>query len=160
MISKANKSPNRGQDRAAARSERAALAQRLHSACVRLLRRARRDDAAMGLPPGQASALSVLVFGGACTPTELARIEQVRAPTMTRMVDALERRGLVRREADAADRRRLRLSATPAGVRLLERGRERRVAVLGAALDGLTRAERATLAAALDLLEHLPSTET
>src|SRR5579859_313021 len=113
MISKANKMPKPGQ------AERAALAQRLHSACVPLLRRARRDDGAMGLPPGQASALSVLVFGGACTLGELARIEQVRAPTMTRMVDALERRGYVRREADASDRRRLRLSATPAGVRLL-----------------------------------------
>jgi len=153
MISKANKLPEPGQ------AERAALAQRLHSACVRLLRRARRDDAAMGLPPGQASALSVLVFGGACTLGELARIEQVRAPTMTRIVDALERRGHVRREADAADRRRVRLRATPAGVRLMQRGRDRRVDVLGAALGGLTRSERATLAAALDLLEHLPSTE-
>src|SRR5579871_614868 len=141
MISKANKMSDRGQDRDFGfgrhdpSAARAALAQRLHRVCVRLLRRARRDDAAMGLPPGQASALSVLVFGGACTLTELARIEQVRAPTMTRMIDALERRGYVRRDADAEDRRRLRLSATPAGVRLLERGRDRRVAVLGAALD-------------------------
>ncbi|HZP65887.1 MAG TPA: MarR family transcriptional regulator [Rudaea sp.] len=132
------------------------LAERLHSAAIRLLRRARRDDAAMGLPPGQASALSVLVFGGARTLGELAAIEQVRAPTMTRMVDALERAGYARREADAEDRRKLRIVATAAGVRLMRQGRARRVRVLVDALSGLSRDERATLAAAIAILERLP----
>lgn len=131
------------------------LAARVHGAAVRLLRRARREDAALGLPPGQASALSVLVFGGALALGELARLEQVQAPTMTRMIDALERRGLVRREADAADRRRTRVAATAAGVRLMHAGRERRVRALAGTFGGLSKAERATLAAAAVILERL-----
>ncbi len=136
------------------------LARRLHGACVRLLRRARRDDTAMGLPPGQASALSVLVFGGAKTLSELAAVEQVRAPTMTRMVDALERAGYARRTQDPRDRRRFSIIATPAGVRLMQRGRERREHLLAASLANLTRDERQTLAAAADILERVAHERT
>ena len=150
MISKANKMPT---TRQAAVSD---LAQRLHSVCVRLLRRARRDDSAMGLPPAQASALSVLVFGGAQTLSALAGIEQVRAPTMTRIVDALERAGYARRTQDPHDRRRFSIIATNAGVRLMRAGRERRASVLADELAQLSRGERAALLAALDILERLP----
>ena len=122
MISKANKMPERSQDAATAD-----LARRLHSSAIRLLRQARRADVALGLPPGQSSALSVLVFGGAKTLSALAAIEQVQAPTMTRMIDALERAGHVRREQDATDRRKLRIVATTAGTKLMERGRDARV---------------------------------
>jgi DNA-binding MarR family transcriptional regulator len=131
------------------------LAQRLHAVAIRLLRRARREDAMLGLPPGQASALSVLVFGGARTLSELAAIEQVQPPTMTRMVDALEKAGLVARQQDAADRRRFRISASPAGVRLMHKGRERRVAALAGLLARTDRDQRATLLAALDILERV-----
>jgi len=137
----------------------ATLARRLHSVAIRLLRRARRDDSAMGLPPGQASVLSVLVFGGPRTLSELARIEQVRAPTMSRMIDALQRAGQVRREQDAADRRKLRIVATAAGTQLLRRGRDRREAVLAQSLAGLDRGQRALLQAALEVLENLPQRE-
>ena len=140
---------------AARQSPVADVAARLHAAAIRLLRRVRREDAALGLPPGQASALSVLVFGGGAALGELARIEQVQAPTMTRMIDALERRGLVRRQADADDRRRTRILATPAGARIMHAGRERRVRALAASLDGLTKADMATLAAATAILERL-----
>src|SRR5215470_7489423 len=133
------------------------LARRLHAVAIRLLRRARRDDSAMGLPPGQASALSVLVFGGAKTLSQLAALEQVRPPTMSRMVDALERAGLVSRAADADDRRSVQIAATPAGLRLMHRGRERRVGVLAEALAALGREQRAAIEAALDVLERLPS---
>lgn len=152
MISKANKISRQ-------RQSSAELARRLHGVAIRLLRRARRDDAAMGLPPGQASALSVLVFGGPKTLSALAAIEQVRAPTMTRMVDALERAGYVRREQDASDRRKLRIVASAAGTRVMQRGRERREQVLGQALRGLDAGARGTLGAALDLLENLPQRE-
>jgi len=133
------------------------LARRLHAVAIRLLRRARREDAAMGLPPGQASTLSVLVFGGAKTLSELAAIEQVRPPTMTRMIDALEKAGLVVRAQDAGDRRRFRIAASAAGVRLMHKGRERRVAALAQTLSGLDRKQRAALAAALDILEQVPA---
>lgn len=110
----------------------------------------------MGLPPGQASALSVLVFGGPKTLSALAAIEQVQAPTMTRMVDALERAGYARREQDVEDRRKLRIVATAEGTHLLKRGRDRRVRVLAQTLSSLNRDERAALEAAIAILERLP----
>ena len=81
------------------------LADRLHSAAIHLLRRLRRHDEAMGLSPARASALSVVVFGGPVTIGQLARAEQVSAPTMTRLIVGMERDGLVRRDADACDGR-------------------------------------------------------
>jgi DNA-binding MarR family transcriptional regulator len=131
------------------------LADRLHSVAIRLLRRARREDAAMGLPPAQASVLSVLVFGGARTLSALADVEQVKAPTMTRIVDALERAGLAQRQPDADDRRKLSIAATTAGVRLMQQGRSRRVKALAHLLADLDRNERATLDAAIALLGRL-----
>jgi len=110
----------------------------------------------MGLPPGQSSVLSVLVFGGPKALSELAALEQVRAPTMTRMVDALERAGYVRRARDTQDRRRFSIIATPVGVRLMQRGRQRRERLLAESLANLTREECRMIAAALDILEHLP----
>src|SRR3954466_10111561 len=98
-----------------ARANRAApaasleLADRLHSAAIHLLRRLRREDDASGLPAPQLSALSVIVFGGPVTLGQLASAEQVRPPTISRLVATLERAGLVEREIDAADRRITRL---------------------------------------------------
>src|SRR5258706_9015196 len=84
------------------------VADRLHSAAIRLLRRLRREEEAMGLTAARASALSVLVFGGpAMTLRALAQAEQVSAPTVTRLILGMERHGLVRRKADAQDRRGL-----------------------------------------------------
>ncbi|HET7063375.1 MAG TPA: MarR family transcriptional regulator [Rudaea sp.] len=131
------------------------LADRLHSVAIHLLRRARREDAAMGLPPAQASVLSVLVFGGARTLSALAEVEQVKAPTMTRIVDALERAGLAQRQADADDRRKLSVAATAAGLRLMQQGRLRRVKALAQLLAGLDRNEQATLDEAVKLLARL-----
>lgn len=131
------------------------LAERLHSSAIHLVRRVRREDTAMGLPPAQASALSVLVFGGARTLSALAEIEQVKAPTMTRIVDALERAGLAQRQADANDRRKVSIAATAAGVRVMQQGRARRVKALAQLLAHLSRDERATLSAAVTLLTRL-----
>jgi DNA-binding MarR family transcriptional regulator len=131
------------------------IAHRLHAVAIRLLRRARREDAAMGLPPGQAAALSILVFGGPKTLSELAALEQVQPPTMTRMVDALEQARLIKREQDATDRRRFRIAATPAGVRLMHQGRERRVMVIAQTLVGLDREQRSVMEKALAILEQL-----
>src|SRR6476469_3956877 len=77
------------------------VADRLHSAAIRLLRRLRREDEAMGLTAARASALSVLVFGGRpVTLGALAQAEQVSAPTVTRLIVGMERDGLVRRTPD------------------------------------------------------------
>ncbi len=98
-----------------------AIADRLHSATIHLLRRLRRTDEATGLSPARLSALSVLVFAGPRTLGELASIEQVRPPTMTHLVRGLGQQGLVRRESDDDDKRVARISATRKGRRILER---------------------------------------
>jgi len=132
------------------------VADRLHSAAIRLLRRLRREDGAMGLTAARASALSVLVFGGRpVTLGALALAEQVSAPTITRLIVGMERDGLVRREPDRRDGRIVWLHPTAAGARLLHAGRRRRVAALEADLASLTTAERDTLADAADILERV-----
>ena len=128
-------------------------ADRLHSAAIHLLRRLRREDAATGLSAPRLSALSVIVFGGPLTLGELASAEQVRPPTMTRLVSALEDEGLVARETDATDGRLTRIRATPTGRALLFRGRARRVAALTAEVRALAPAERDALARAADILD-------
>jgi DNA-binding MarR family transcriptional regulator len=120
----------------------------------------RREDPAAGVPPAQLSALSVLVFGGPRTLGELAAAEQVRPPTMTRVVQALEQRRLVRRERDARDGRVHRLRATAKGRRVLQAARARRVGNLAALLDGLSREEIASIREAAELVERALAQET
>src|ERR671935_2437150 len=100
-------------------------ADRFHSAAIHALRHVRREDPATGLSAARLSALSVLVFGGPRTLGELAGAEHVRPATMTRIVQALEEDGLVRREADPNDGRVSRLYATAKGERVMWHGRER-----------------------------------
>lgn len=134
----------------------AALADRLHSAAIHLLRRLRREDAATGLSAPRLSALSVIVFGGGpVTLGQLAAAEQVRAPTMTRLVNGLEADGLVTRHADPGDARVTRIRATGKGRALLEAGRARRVGALARSLAGLSADERAVLDRAAGLIERL-----
>src|ERR687885_1034111 len=87
-------------------------ADRFHSAAIHALRHVRREDPATGLSAARLSALSVLVFGGPRTLGELAAAEQVRPPTMTTIVRALEDVGYVRRKPDPKDARVTRVSAT------------------------------------------------
>ena len=106
------------------------------------------------MPPAQLSALSVLVFGGPRSLGELAAAEQVRPPTMTRIVQALEAESLVRRERDAKDGRIHRLRATAKGRRVMQRGRERRVANLAALFARLSPDEVARVREAAELVER------
>lgn len=131
------------------------LAERWHSLAIHLLRRLRREDVKAGLTGPRLSALSVIVFGGPITLGELASAEQVRPPTMTRLVRALEADRLVRRERDPADGRIVRMRATAKGEKLLGAGRARRVQRLAGPLAELTVAERDTLAAAADILSRV-----
>src|SRR5215470_2462512 len=131
------------------------LADRLHSAAIHLLRRLRREDDASGLPAPQLSALSVIVFAGPITLGALADAEQVRPPTITRLVDKLEDAGLVERASDPVDRRIARVVATPKGIKLLHDGRRRRVASLALSLRDLPERERSALAKAVPILEKV-----
>lgn len=116
------------------------VADRLHSAAIHLLRRLRVRDRESGIGPAQLSALSVLVFGGPRSLGELADAEQVRPPTMSRIVAGLERAKLVRRQA-TRDGRRVRLNATAKGVKMLREGRQRRVRSLADAIATLEKDE-------------------
>lgn len=130
------------------------VADRLHSAAIHLLRRLRVRDLASGIGPAQLSALSVLVFGGPRSLGELAEAEQVRPPTMSRIVSGLESEGLVRRH-QTEDKRRVRLEATARGIKILQEGRKRRVQSLAAALQSLTEEEARQLAQLTGLLEQV-----
>ena len=133
------------------------LADRWHSLAIRMLRLLRREDAASALTGPRLSALSVIVFGGPVTLGELAAAEQVKPPTMTRLVSALEQAGLVRRENDRNDKRIVRLRATTKGEQLLHAGRARRVKSLAGPIAELSAADRITLTKAADILAGVVS---
>jgi DNA-binding MarR family transcriptional regulator len=131
------------------------LADRLHSAAIHLLRRLRREDARTGLSGPRLSALSAVVFAGPLTLGELAAAEQVRPPTMTRLVRALEARGLVTRQPDERDGRVVRLRATAKGRTLMAEGRARRVRALARELAGLDPRELDALHEGAVAIEHV-----
>ncbi|MDH5804969.1 MAG: MarR family transcriptional regulator [Gemmatimonadota bacterium] len=143
------------------RSSTAALdvADRLHSAAIHLLRRLRAEDTAGGLTAPKLSALSVIVFGGPITMGELAQAEQVKPPTITKLVKELELERLVSRKVQPSDTRVQRITATARGKKLLYEGRLRRVRTLARDLESLSLEDRKTLVRAAELLEKvsLPS---
>jgi DNA-binding MarR family transcriptional regulator len=127
----------------------------IHSAAIHLLRHVRKVDAqAMGITPARASALSVLVFGGARSLGELADEEQVTPATMSRLVAAMESEGLVRRYPDVNDARAIRLEATTKARRILERGRARRLEVLERLLTDASEAEVEAVRTAAAVVER------
>lgn len=130
------------------------LADRLHSAAVHLLRQVRVQDAATGIAPARLSALSVLVFGGAMSLNDLARAEQVRPPTISRIVDALESEGLARRTVNPQDRRAVVIEATEKGTAILWQGRKRRVKFLAKRLSRLSEAERRQIESAVQAIQR------
>lgn len=131
------------------------VADRLHSASIRLLRLLRRRDDEGGVTAPHLSALSVLAFGGPRTLGELAAAEQVTPPSMTRIVRNLEADGLVERETDPADRRVVRVRATDEGRRVMAAGRARRIGALAERLAKLEEDEVALLEAAAALMERV-----
>src|ERR1700758_4534754 len=106
---------NKGENKSAL-PEALESADRLHSAAIHLLRRLRIRDREIGIGPSQLSALSVLVFGGPKSLPALAEAEQVKAPTMSRIVAGLLRERLVRRGTDKQDRRAVVIQATEKGI--------------------------------------------
>ena len=132
-----------------------AVADRLHSAAIHLLRRLRVEDEALGISAPRLSALSVLVVGGPLRIGALAAIEQVEPPTMTRLVDGMERDGYVRRGPDPEDRRAVVVQATAKGARALQKGRAQRVAALAADIRALSPGQLGALAAGVEALERM-----
>jgi DNA-binding MarR family transcriptional regulator len=132
-----------------------AVADRLHSAALHLLRRLRLEDDVLGVSPPRLSALSVVVYAGPLAIGALATAEGVAAPTMTRLVDGLEHDGFVRRRRDPADARGVLVEATPAGKRILTRGRAQRVQTLAAGLAALSGDELAAIGRGAELIERV-----
>ncbi|MGA9393535.1 MAG: MarR family transcriptional regulator [Candidatus Sulfotelmatobacter sp.] len=130
-------------------------ADRLHSAAIHLLRRARLQDVVAGVGPAQLSALSVLVFAGPKTLGDLAAAEQVKAPTMSRIVAGLKRSRMIEISRDPDDARRMRIRASAEGTRLLQQARQRRIEYLAAHLGSLTAAELAQIRNVSDIVEKL-----
>lgn len=130
------------------------VAARLHSAAIHLLRRVRRDDPLMELTPARASVLSVLVFGGPRSPGELAAIEQVAAPTMTKLVNGLARDGYVRKRSHPGDGRAVVITATAKAKRALRAGRRRRLRLLQALFEDLSDGEWEVLDQAAGIIER------
>lgn len=128
------------------------LALEINSVSIHLVRYARRADARLGVPPARLSALSVLVFGGDRTISELADAEQVSLATISRVVDGLEESGLARRAPNPADARSVVVRATAKGRRLMARGRQARVERLTRVLHAVPAAERPTVERAVALL--------
>ena len=130
------------------------VAGRLRIAVNRLQRRLRQESLG-GLSPAQASALGSVNRHGSPTLGELAGIEQVQPPTVTRIVASLTEAGMVTRVADAADRRSARVRITPSGERALERMRTLKTAFLLRRLAELGPDEQLRAAELVALLEHL-----
>jgi DNA-binding MarR family transcriptional regulator len=130
------------------------LADRLHSAAIHLLRRARRTDPLTGVSAAQLSALSVLMSGPK-TLGDLAAAEQVRPPTMSRLVTEMERAGVARKETDREDARVVRIHATAKGLRALARGRAMRIEALERLMGDLRREELDLVVGAVGAIERV-----
>ncbi|MDQ1410775.1 MAG: hypothetical protein QOJ41_2510 [Acidobacteriaceae bacterium] len=126
----------------------------LHSAAIHLLRKVRAQDRSARIGPAQLSALSVLVFGGPRSLKELAEAEQVRPPTMSRIVVGLRQTRLVRRKT-TDDKRRMLLEATARGVKILQEGRRRRVEMLARALQQFSADELQEAATTAEFMRKL-----
>jgi DNA-binding MarR family transcriptional regulator len=132
-----------------------ALATRLRLVAMRLARRLRQQSSDGDVSPSMLSVLVSLDASGAVTLGELADIERVQPPTISRVIARLEERGLVSREADSGDRRVARVRLSTSGSRFVARSRRRKNAYLVRRLQGLDPEDVAKLEEALPVLEKL-----
>jgi len=131
------------------------LADALHSTAIHLLRQLRTEDRASGIGPAQLSALSVLVFGGSMSLKQLAAVEQVKPPTMVRIVQGLVAEGLATSHADREDARKIRIAANAKGRALMHKARKRRVEALARMLGEKSVEDRTEIAQAVTILRGL-----
>jgi DNA-binding MarR family transcriptional regulator len=130
------------------------VANELRPVLLRLARRVRRESHALGVTSGQVSLLSVIEDHPGITGRELADREGVSAPGMSASLDRLEVAGLIVRTR-ATDRRRVGITVSPEGARVLRSVRKKRAAWLAERLDRLSDDERAAVEAAIAPLGRL-----
>ncbi|WP_199199450.1 MarR family winged helix-turn-helix transcriptional regulator [Micromonospora sp. RP3T] len=133
----------------------AQLAPQLRDAITRLNRRVRQARPVGDLTVTQLSALTSLKLAGALTPRELADVERVQPPTMTKIVAKLEERGLVQRTPHPTDGRQVILAATEGGRAVLDQFERARNEWLASRLAALTEEDRDTLRRAADILQGI-----
>jgi DNA-binding MarR family transcriptional regulator len=131
------------------------LATTLRDAIHRFNRRSRQTRPMGDLTVAQLSALTSLELGGALTPSELAEIERVQPPTMSKLVAKLEERGLVRRAPHPTDRRQVILSVTEPGQAILAQFERARDEWLSRRLAELSSEEREILRRAAEILHRV-----
>jgi len=132
-----------------------AVADALRPALLRIGRELRREARAVGVSPEQVTLLVAIKYAPGIGVRELAARERISPPALTKHVDRLEREGLVVRTPSSDDRRRVGLTLSDEGQRLLRRVRSRRTAWLATRLAGLTEDELAAVAAAVVPLSRL-----
>ncbi|MFI6295790.1 MarR family winged helix-turn-helix transcriptional regulator [Nonomuraea sp. NPDC050790] len=133
----------------------AGLASALRVSLARLTRRLRRQAAAHSLTPTQFATLAAVERHSAITPGELAELEKVQPPSMTRVIAGLVERGLLARTPHPTDRRQVTVSVTEPALKLLKEERRQKEAWLTQRLKELTPEERAVLRQAAPILEKL-----
>lgn len=131
------------------------LARTLRDAITRLNRRVRQARPVGDLTFSQLSALTSLQLAGALTPRELADVERVQPPTMTKIVGKLEDRGLVARTPHPTDGRQVILAATEEGRAVYAQFERARNEWLAQQLAQLSPAERDALARAAEILHNV-----
>jgi DNA-binding MarR family transcriptional regulator len=136
-----------------------ALAESLRPVLLRIGRELRRETRAVGVSPEQVSLLVAIKYAPGIGVGELAAQEHVSAPAMSNHVDRLERDGLAIRTPSPEDKRRVGLTLTADGQRLLRRVRSRRTAWLVSRLGKLDPDELAAIEAAAEPLSRLLARE-
>jgi DNA-binding MarR family transcriptional regulator len=131
------------------------IADRLRPVLLRVGRELRREAREVGISPEQVSLLVAIKYAPGIGVRELAARERVSPPAMSNHVDRLERDGLVSRTPSASDRRRVGLTLTDEGQRMLRRVRSRRTAWLATRLRGLSAEELEAVEAAFEPLSRL-----
>jgi DNA-binding MarR family transcriptional regulator len=131
------------------------IADRLRPVLLKLGRELRREVRDVGVSPEQVALLVAIKYAPGVGVRDLAATERVSPPAMSNHVDRLERLGLVARTPSATDKRRVGLTLTPEGDRVLRRVRSRRTAWLSTRLAALTPEQQEAVAAAIDPLSEL-----
>ncbi len=133
------------------------LANRLRPVLLQLNRQLRREIHSLGVTGGQVSLLVQIKYHPGIGIRELAALERMSVPGMSKFISRLEEAGLVQRAPVAGDQRRVGLSLTPAGQKVLRSVKSKRTAWLSARLRELDPEELDAIDAAIEPLAHLLS---
>jgi DNA-binding MarR family transcriptional regulator len=146
---------NRANEKANEKLDTLQVADRLRPVLLQVGRELRREAREVGISPEQVAVLVAIKYAPGIGVRDLATRERVSPPAMSNHVDRLERLGLVARTPSATDKRRVGLTLTPEGDRVLRRVRSRRTAWLSTRLAALTPEQQEAVAAAIDPLSEL-----